>query len=217
MVTRYLELIEDRYGDELDEDCREFMGYAVDGAERMSVMIDGLLEFSRVGTQEGSLEPIDLEDVLDDVLADLKLRFEETDTELTREPLPTVEGDGNQLRQLLQNLLSNAVDYSGDDPPRIHVSAETADGEAAISIRDHGVGIASGEEDRIFEVFQRLHSADEPGGSGIGLALCRRIVERHDGELWVDSDPGDGSTFAFTLPSSAEQVDGERVASPMEQ
>lgn len=217
MVTRYLELIERRYDDELDEDCREFIEYAVDSAGRMGGMIDGLLDYSRVGTQRDAFEPVDLDDVLDDVLADLRLRFEETDAELTREPLPAVEGDERQLRQLLQNLLSNAVDYSGDEPPRIHVSAE-ADGEGTvISVSDDGIGIEAGDEDRIFEVFQRLHSIDEQAGSGIGLALCQRIVERHEGELWVDSEPGEGSTFSFALASSPERGEPAEVAEPIEQ
>ncbi|SDJ93142.1 sensor histidine kinase [Natronorubrum texcoconense] len=202
MVTSYLQLLEDRYGDELDEDGEEFIEYAVDGADRMREMIDGLLEYSRVGTQGGQFDPVDLDAVLDDVLTDLQLKIDETDTEITREPLPAVDGDERQLQQLFQNLVSNAIEYSGDELPRIHVSATREESTWTISVRDEGIGVDPDETDRIFGIFQRLHSVDEHAGSGIGLALCKRIVERHDGEIWVDSEPGDGSTFFFTLPAA---------------
>ncbi|AEH37216.1 sensor histidine kinase [Halopiger xanaduensis] len=222
MVTSYLQLIEDRYGDELDEDCTEFIAYAVDGADRMDAMIDGLLEYSRVDTQGGSFEPVDLDAVLEDVCTDLQFMIEESDGTITRESLPTVEGDERQLRQVFQNLLSNAIEYSGDEPPRVHVSAERsaeraaeAEGESGgesrgtgaawtISVRDEGIGIDPDDADRVFGVFQRLHSMNEHAGSGIGLALCERIVERHGGEIWVDTEPGEGSTFRFTLPSRGD-------------
>ncbi|WP_081655470.1 sensor histidine kinase [Halopiger goleimassiliensis] len=204
MVRRYLELAERRYGEELDENCREFIDFAVDGAERMSEMIDGLLEYSRVETQGDSFDAVDLDAVLDDVLTDLQFKIEETDATITREPLPTVEGDRRQLRQLLQNLVSNAIEYSGDAPPRIHVSAARDGAEWTVSVRDEGIGIDPDDADRIFEIFQRLHSLEEHDGSGIGLALCKRIVERHDGEIRVDSEPGEGATFSVTLEASAD-------------
>ena len=204
MVRSYLGLVERRYGDELDEECKEFIDFAVDGAERMSDMIDGLLDYSRVESQGDPFDTVDLDAVLDDVLTNLQFKIEETDATVTREPLPTVEGDEGQLQQLFQNLLNNAIDYSGDDPPRIHVSA-AQDGTAwTISVRDEGIGIDPADADRIFEIFQRLHSIDEHAGSGIGLALCKRIVERHDGEIWVKSEPGEGTTFSFTLASRVE-------------
>ncbi|WP_207588113.1 ATP-binding protein [Halomontanus rarus] len=204
MVTNYLQLIERRYGDELDEDGTEFIEFAVDGADRMRGMIDGLLEYSRVETQGDPFDAVDLDAVLEDVLTDLQFKIEDTDTEVTREPLPTVEGDPRQLQQLFQNLVSNAIDYSGDEPPRIHVSAEQAGDEWTISVHDEGIGIDPDDADRIFGIFQRLHSVEERPGSGIGLALCERIVERHDGDIWVDSEPGTGSTFSFTLSACAE-------------
>ncbi|QLD90909.1 histidine kinase [Natronomonas salina] len=218
MVTRYLELVERRLGDDLDEDCREFMGYAVDGAERMRGMIDGLLDYSRVGTRGESFDTVGLDDVLDDVLTDLQFRIDETDTELTRDPLPAVRGDERQLHQLFQNLLSNAIEYSGDGPPRIHVGVEEPAGsDPVVSVRDEGIGIESGNEDRIFDIFQRLHSIDEHEGSGIGLALCERIVERHDGEIWVDSTVGEGTTFSFSLPPGLQRRDAVDAAEPIEQ
>ncbi|RKD97807.1 sensor histidine kinase [Halopiger aswanensis] len=209
MVTSYLQLLERRYGDDLDEDCTEFLEFAVDGAERMDAMIDGLLEYSRVDTQGDSFDAVDLDAVLEDVCTDLQFKIEETDATITRESLPTVEGDGRQLRQVFQNLVSNALEYSGDESPRVHVSAEREGVEGAwtISVRDEGVGIDPDEAHRVFGVFQRLHSADEQEGSGIGLALCERIVERHGGDIWVDSEPGEGSTFRFTLPPRGEGPD----------
>ncbi|NHN49964.1 histidine kinase [Halostella sp. JP-L12] len=199
MVTSFLELLDDRHGDDLDEDGEEFLEFAVDGADRMREMIESLLEYSQVGTRGDALGPVDLDAVLDDVLADLKFRMEESDAELTREPLPAVEGDERQLRQVFQNLLTNAIRYSGDEPPVIHVSAKREGERWTVSVRDEGTGIDPDEAERVFEVFQRLHSQDDQPGSGIGLALCERIVDRHGGEIWVDSEPGVGSEFSFTL------------------
>ncbi|WP_290818769.1 ATP-binding protein [Halovivax sp.] len=233
MVSSYLQLLDRRYGEELDEDAAEFLEYAVDGAERMREMIDALLEYARVETKGDPFEPVDLDAVLDDVRKDLELRIRETDATVDVGELPRVEGDEHQLRQLFQNLLSNAIAYSGDEPPRVEVSAERRegprpsersraerrsttrssgpreDGTAAenageawvVSVADEGVGIDPGAQDRIFDVFQRLHSQEEQPGTGIGLALCKRIVERHGGEIRVDSEPGEGTTFSVTLPA----------------
>jgi len=203
MVTSYLQLIEQRYGDELDEDGEEFIEFAVDGAERMRTMIDGLLEYSRVESQGDPFESHDLNDVLADVREDLQMQIDESGAEIMADDLPRVDGDPSQLRQVFQNLLSNAIEYSGDQPPSVGISAERDGHEWIISIQDDGVGIDSEDQDRIFEVFQRLHSQDEHPGTGIGLSLCRRIVERHDGELWVESKTGDGTTFSFTLPAAS--------------
>ncbi|PGF16726.1 histidine kinase [Natrinema sp. CBA1119] len=200
MVSSYLQLIERRYADELDADGREFIDYAVDGANRMSEMIDGLLEYSRIDSQGDPFEPVDLDAVLEDVLTDLQMMVERSDAEIAAEPLPKVQGDPHQLRQLFQNLLSNAIEYSGDEPPREDITAERSGGTWEISVRDEGIGIDPDERDRVFRVFQRLHSREEYEGTGIGLALCRRIVERHGGEIWVDAEPGEGSTFTVTIP-----------------
>ncbi|RQG97864.1 PAS domain-containing protein [Natrarchaeobius chitinivorans] len=200
MVTSYLQLLERRYGDELDEDAGEFIDYAVDGAERMREMIDGLLEYARVETQGDPFEPVELNEVLDDVRTDLQLQIERSDARIEADSLPQISGDRGQLRQVFQNVLSNAIEYSGDEPPRVTVSAERDGSRWRVSIHDEGVGIDPDETDRVFEVFQRLHSHDESEGTGIGLALCRRIVERHGGEIWLESEPGEGSTFSFTLP-----------------
>ncbi|GAB7018999.1 ATP-binding protein [Halostagnicola bangensis] len=205
MVTSYLNLIERRHGAALDEEGREFLEFAVDGAERMHEMIDGLLEYSRVEMRGDPFDMIDLNDVFADARKDLKVHIEETDARITGGSLPCVEGDGNQLRQVFQNLLSNAMEYSGADPPQIDVSARRDGDEWKITVQDNGVGIDPSNEGRIFQVFQRFPSADDQQGSGIGLALCKRIVERHDGQIDVDSVPGEGSTFTITLPVSREQ------------
>nr|WP_241431444.1 ATP-binding protein [Halobiforma lacisalsi] len=205
MVTSYLQLIENRYGDALDEDGEEFVEFAIDGAERMRQMIDGLLEYSRIETRGDPFEPVDLDDVLDDVRDDLQMRIDERNADITTDDLPCVDGDDNQLRQVFQNLLSNAIEYSGDEPPKVDISA-TRDGDRwSISVQDNGIGIDPDEQERIFEVFQRLHTHEEHSGTGIGLALARRVVERHGGEIWVDSEPGEGSIFSFTLPASQNQ------------
>ena len=201
MVSSYLSLIERRYGDDLDADGEEFIAYAVDGADRMREMIDGLLAYSRVDTQGEPLEPVDLNAVFEGAVENLQMKIEESGAEISVEPLPRVRGDGSQLQQVFQNLLSNAIEYSGDEPPQIHVSAERAHSKWVVSVEDEGIGIDPADQDRVFEVFERLHSRDEYDGTGIGLALCQRIIERHDGRIWVDSEPGEGTTFSFTLPA----------------
>jgi PAS domain S-box-containing protein len=202
MVTSYLQLLEKRYADDLDADAREFIEFAVDGADRMREMIDGLLEYSRVDTRGDPLEPVALDDVLEDAIGNLQVRIEESHAEITSEPLPRVRGDESQLQQVLQNLLNNAIEYSGAEPPRVRIAAERGDAKHVISVSDEGIGIDPAEQDRIFEVFQRLHGREDHPGTGIGLSLCRRIVERHDGTIRVDSEPGEGTTFSVTLPAA---------------
>ncbi|MDS0476922.1 PAS domain S-box protein [Natrinema sp. 1APR25-10V2] len=202
MITSYLQLIENRYADELDEDAEEFIEFAVDGADRMQEMIEGLLQYSRVETQGDPFEPVDLDKVLEDTLENLQMAIEESSAEITVDALPEVHGDHSQLQQVFQNLISNAIEYSGDEPPQIHIDAEQYGSEYIIAVHDKGIGIDPEEQDRIFQVFQRLHSHEEHPGTGIGLALCQRIVERHGGEIWVDSEPGEGTTFSFTLSAA---------------
>ncbi|WP_435146023.1 PAS domain-containing protein [Halobaculum sp. P14] len=205
MVSSYLQLVERRYADELDEDGREFIEFAVDGADRMRDMIDGLLEYSRVDSRGDPFEQVDLNDPLEDARANLEVKISEADADVTAESLPTVTADPGQLRQLFQNLLDNAVTYSGEGPPSVHVAAERDGDDWVVSVSDDGVGIDAADTDSVFEVFERLHGPDEHGGTGIGLALCERIVERHGGDIWVDSTPGDGSTFRFTLPAEGDR------------
>lgn len=200
MVTSYLQLIESRYSDTLDADGEEFLEFAVDGAQRMRNMIQGLLQYSRVDTQGDPLEPVDLDSVLDDVQNDLQLKIVESNAEVSVESLPRVAGDRDQLRQVFQNLLSNAIEYTEDEPPDIDISAQREGDMWRISVQDNGIGMDPAETDHIFQVFQRLHTHDEHAGTGLGLALCRRIIERHGGRIWVEPEQGKGSTFFFTLP-----------------
>ncbi|MCU4925168.1 MEDS domain-containing protein [Halobacteria archaeon AArc-dxtr1] len=199
MVSSYLQLIEHR-DDDLSAENREFLSFAVDGADRMRTMIGGLLQYSRVQTRGRSLEPTDLDDVIAAARNDLQFQLEEANAALSVGSLPRVSGDADQLRQLFQNLLENAIKYSGEESPEIDVTAERDGTTWTISVRDRGIGIPADEQQRIFEIFDRLHSREEYDGTGIGLALCERIVERHGGEIWVDSTPGEGSTFSVSLP-----------------
>ncbi|MFC4542205.1 ATP-binding protein [Halosolutus amylolyticus] len=210
MVSTYLQLIERRYGDELDDEGTEFLEYAVDGADRMRDMIEGLLQYSRVETRGDAFEPVDMDAVLENVRENLQVTIDRTDAEITAESLPRVVGDAGQLQQVLQNLLSNAIEYSGPESPRIHVGAERNGTQWTVSVADDGIGIDPADQERIFEVFQRLHSRETHAGTGIGLALCERIVERHGGEIWVESDPGEGATFSFTVPAVEPESTRER-------
>lgn len=200
MVSSYLQLIEERYEDALDDDGREFLEFAVDGADRMRDMIDGLLAYSRIESGTDSFEPVELDDVIADVRDNLQVMCDEHHPDIAVGAVPRVEGDPGQLRQLFQNLLDNAMANSGDAPPRIRIAAERYGDRWLLSVRDWGVGIDPADADGVFEMFRSFNGPDEQD-SGIGLALCKRIVERHGGDIWVDSDPGEGATFSFTLPS----------------
>ncbi|WP_232703566.1 PAS domain-containing sensor histidine kinase [Halobacterium wangiae] len=204
MVTSYLKLVESRYSDELDEDGEEFIKFAVDGAERMRAMINSLLAYSRVETQGDPFETVDLDVVVKDALADLQFRIDRHDAEVVVGELPVVRGDGGQLRQVFQNLLDNAIEYSGEKTPSVEVSAERDGNEWVISVADEGIGIDEDDAERVFEVFQRLHSREAHSGTGIGLALCDRIIERHNGDIWIESESSEGATFSMSLPPVPE-------------
>jgi PAS domain S-box-containing protein len=202
VVKSYLRLLEDRYSDQLESKAEEYVDHAVDGAERMQEMIGALLDLSRVGTQGDDPAPADAEEILKRVLGSLERAIEDAGAEVTHGQLPTVMADEAQLAQVFQNLIANAIKFRKEDvPPRVHVSAEREGDEWVFSVADNGIGIDPDQAERIFEVFQRLHTEEEYSGLGIGLALCRRIVERHGGRIWVESEPGEGSTFTFTLPT----------------
>ncbi|HEX8241851.1 MAG TPA: ATP-binding protein, partial [Longimicrobium sp.] len=200
MVSSYTQLLARRYRDKLDDDAVEFIGYAVDGVNRMQALIADLLAFSRVGSRGGAFEPVALDGVLERALANLQAAIEEAGTVVTADPLPTVAGDPVQLGQLFQNLVGNAVKFRGAEVPRVHVAAGRAGGEWRLSVRDNGIGIEPEYAERIFVIFQRLHGRAEYPGTGIGLSICKKIVERHGGRIWVEPSPGQGATFFFTLP-----------------
>ena len=199
MMASYTQLLARRYKGNLGDDADEFIGHVVDGAHRMQAVINDLLQYSRVGKRGGSLTPTDAEAAFEAARANLRAAIGESGAQVTSEGLPTVMGDRTQLVQLFQNLIGNAIKFRSEDPPRVHVEAERRDGEWLFAVRDNGIGIEPQYAGRIFMIFQRLHSRTEYPGTGIGLAICKKIVERHGGELWVESVPGEGSTFRFTL------------------
>lgn len=205
MVASYTQLLEKRYKGSLDADADEFIAYAVDGARRMQNMIQSLLSYSRVGTRGKPFEPTECESVFKQALANLKVTIDESGAGVTHDPLPRVMADETQLIQLFQNLLANAIKFRGEEQPRIHVSAKEDSNECLFSVSDNGIGINPGYFDRIFVIFQRLHGREEYPGTGIGLSVCKRIVERHGGRIWVESQPGEGSTFHFTIPRGGEE------------
>jgi signal transduction histidine kinase len=205
MVASFTQLLAKRYNDKLDDDAREFINYAVDGATRMQTLISDLLTFSRVGTQGKPLAPTDSEALFDRVLENLKLAIEESGAVISHDPLPVVLADSQQLGQLFQNLLTNSMKFRGEEPPRLHISAEKNGSDWKISVRDNGIGIPQEHAGRIFTIFQRLHTKAEYPGTGIGLAICKKIVERHGGRIWVEPSPGGGSTFCFTIPAASIQ------------
>ncbi len=202
MVSSYTQLLARRYLEQLDSDADEFIGYAVDGAERMQQLINDLLSYSRVGTHGKELAPTALWTAVEGATANLRLAIEECGARITSDTLPTVMGDRPQLAQLFQNLIGNAVKFRGKEPPEVHVGAEWKGGEWLISVRDNGIGLEPQYADRVFVIFQRLHVRGKYEGTGIGLAICKRIVERHGGRIWVESAPGEGSTFYFTLSAA---------------
>ena len=201
-VASFTQLLQKRYKDKLDKDANEFIQFAVDGATKMQHLIKDLLMFSRVGTRGKHFAEIDMNLVLKEVLDSLSMAIKETSAEVTYNHLPTIVGDDSQMMQLLQNLVANAIKFHGDDPPRIHVTGKKKANEWVFSVKDNGIGIDSNYFDKIFIIFQRLHKAGEYKGTGIGLAVCKKIAQRHSGKIWVTSKPGKGSTFYFTIRKS---------------
>ncbi len=201
MVSSYVRLLERKYAGKLDSDADEFIRFAVEGVTRMQRLISDLLMYSQVGSKGMDIRAVSCEDVLEQTLASMFLAIEENQALVTHDPLPTVKADDMQLSRLFQNLIGNAIKFRREQPPVIHVSAERQDGEWIFAVRDNGLGIESQYFERVFAIFQRLHGRQHYPGTGIGLAICKRIVERHQGNIWVESEPGKGSTFYFSLPS----------------
>ena len=199
MVTSYLQLLEKRYKNKLDDEADDFISFAVDGAKRMKTLINDLLTYSRVGTKGKEFQPVDCERVVADALNNLEVAINESGAEIFSEALPVVMGDATQLVQLFQNLVGNALKFRSDRPPVIHISAGEQRGFWKFSVQDNGIGIKREYFGQIFQVFHRLHSRDEYPGTGIGLAVCKRIVQRHGGTMTVKSTPGAGSVFSFTI------------------
>jgi signal transduction histidine kinase len=201
MVASYVQLLARRYKGKLDPDAEDYIAFAVDGATRMQALINALLSYSRIGTKSKAFQPTDCDEVFGTALKNLQVAIAESRATVTSGRLPTVLGDGTQLAQLFQNLIANAIKFRGDKAPVVRVSAEQQGNEWLFSFRDEGIGIDPQYSERIFVIFQRLHSKEEYPGTGIGLALCKKIVERHGGRIWVESEPGRGSDFRFTIPA----------------
>jgi PAS domain S-box-containing protein len=202
IVSSYVQLLARRYEGRLDEDADEFIGYAVEGANRMKSLINDLLAYSRVGTRGREFAPVSMQEILERTLHNLQLAIQDSAATITHDDLPVVLADNVQMTQLLQNLIANAIKFRGPNPPRVHIGVRREEQHWVFFVRDHGIGIDPQYAERIFVIFQRLHNRDEYPGTGIGLAICRKIVERHGGQIWVESQPGKGATFYFRLPSA---------------
>jgi light-regulated signal transduction histidine kinase (bacteriophytochrome) len=205
MVSSYLQLLERRYGEQLETDAKDFINFAVDGAKRMQALINDLLAYSRVGTRGQPFAEVDLNLIVQQTNNNLKIAIEENKASIICDPLPVVYGDYTQLTQLFQNLIGNAIKFHGNRAPKIRISEESKNGLVHLKVSDNGIGIEPQYADRIFLIFQRLHTREEYPGTGIGLAICKRIVERHGGSIWVESQTGEGTTFHFTLQSKERE------------
>ncbi len=206
MVASYTQLLARRYKGKLDADADEFIGFAVDGATRMQQLIQDLLSYSRLTTQGRPLELIGCQDACNIAMVNLGQSIGDSGAIVNVGALPEVRADATQLAQLFQNLIGNAIKYRNERPPEIQVYAKTEGEYWVFSVQDNGIGIEPQYADRIFEMFQRLHTRLEYSGTGIGLAICRKIVERHGGRIWVESRPGQGSTFLFTIPRAEKMT-----------
>ncbi len=199
MISSFAQLLEKRYKDELDETANDFIKYIIDGAVRMHDLINSLLEYSKIGSQYSEFEKIDLNDVLKDVIDNLRQLINKTNTEIIYDSLPSLIGHKHQLIQVFQNLISNAIKFRRESPPLIHISSKLQKNQWIFSVRDNGIGFDSKNYERIFKIFQRLHTKDEYEGTGIGLTTCKKILEHHKGNIWVESEIGKGSTFYFSI------------------
>jgi len=212
VVGSYTQLLSKRYQGRLDPKADEFIAFIVDGTGRMQRLIQDLLSFARISTRGRAFAAVNSQQVLDQTVAGLNSRIQASQAAITCDPLPMVNGDELQLGQLFQNLIGNAIKYRSDAPPQIHVSARRNGAEWMFSVSDNGIGIEPQYKDQIFEIFQRLHGIGEYEGTGIGLAICKKIVERHRGKIWVESEPGKGSKFIFTLLAATKQPSPQAVS-----
>ncbi len=202
MVSSYVQLFEKRYRGQVDEQADKYIHYAVEGARRMQLLIGGLLEYSRMGRQDTEPTEVSAEVPLEQALMNLRSTIEEAGVEVSHDPLPSVLADSAQLAQVFQNLIGNAVKFRRRDvPAKIHVAVDISASPYVFSVHDNGIGIAAEYAERIFVIFQRLHTRAEYPGTGIGLSICKKVLERHGGRIWVESTLGEGATFHFTLPA----------------
>lgn len=205
MVTSFSQLLEKNYKGKLDKDADEFINFIVDGGNRMDALVNDLLEFSRVTSRASPFEQTDMNDVVHEVLDSLSVTIHENDAKVEVAKLPTIAVDRSQLAHVFQNLISNAVKFQKGEAPVIMIGSARQGNEWVFSVKDNGIGIDPRYHGKIFEIFQRLHNRDEFPGTGIGLAICKRIIERHNGRIWVESEEGKGSTFFFTIPAEKNE------------
>jgi light-regulated signal transduction histidine kinase (bacteriophytochrome) len=200
MISSYTQLLAERYKGQLDDKAKKYIHYTVSGAIRMQTLINDLLAYSRVGTRDQPLEPTDSHSALGEAIRNLAALIKENGAIITNDDLPAVRADTSQLALVFQNLLANAIKFRGKDLPRIHVSVQDHGREWVFAVKDNGIGIEPQHAGRVFVIFQRLHTREEYPGTGIGLAVCKKIVERYGGKIWFESEPGNGTTFFFTAP-----------------
>jgi len=208
-ISSFLQLIEKRNRDLLDAESKEFISFAVSGANRLQIMINNLLEYSRLDSRGNPFVRVECGDILRKVIDDFRPEIERSDAIITFDDLPALMADPEQLGRLFQNLLGNALKFRGEEPPRIQVAVRREERNWVFSVRDNGIGIDPKYKDRIFIIFQRLHTMETYAGTGIGLSICKKIVERHGGRIWVESEPGKGSTFCFTIPTKEADSYGQ--------
>ena len=211
MVSSYTQLLAERYQGQLDEKAQKFIGYAVDGATRMQTLINDLLQYSRVGTRGKSMELTDTHDLLGQAIKNLTVMIDESRAFISNDELPVVRIDAGQFIQVFQNLINNSIKFRGEDIPRIHVSAKDCEQGWIFSFEDNGIGIDQKYADRVFVIFQRLQGRQGYPGNGIGLAICKKIVERHNGRIWFESEPGKGTTFFFTIPKEVAKSEFRKI------
>jgi light-regulated signal transduction histidine kinase (bacteriophytochrome) len=200
-IANFSEMLVTQYQGRLDEQAERHFGYIIDGAKRMQALINDLLSYSRVGRAELTLVPASLEEILKGTLSNLQALIQESGAEISYDPLPTLQVNPHQMGQLLQNLITNGIKFHDQRAPRIHLSARQEGQEWVIAVQDHGIGFDPQYVEGIFKVFKRLHSKEQYPGTGIGLAICKKIAERHGGRIWAESEPGRGATFYFTIPA----------------
>ncbi|MCB4756963.1 MAG: GHKL domain-containing protein [Elusimicrobia bacterium] len=200
VVSQYLQIIEQRCKNNLDPDISKFINSSINAAGRMDTLINDLLDYSRVIKKERHFLSVNCSKILNEALNNLTVTISQSGTVITSDPLPTLSVVESEFVRIFQNLIGNAIKYRGQDTPRVHISAKSKEGRWVFSIKDNGIGIESQYYQKIFNIFQRLHSREEYPGTGIGLAICKKIVESYGGQIWVESEPGKGSTFYFTIP-----------------
>ena len=203
MITSFLKLLESKYGDDLNEEAKDYINYAVDGAYRMDMMINDLLEYSRVESKEIEFKYLNSEKILEKALNNLKTFIDERNAVITSDSLPVIYANEPQMIQLFQNLIGNGIKYCDKKIPRIHISSISKDNNYIFEVQDNGIGINEAQLKRIFVLFQRLHTRDEYNGTGIGLAISKKIVQNHRGKIWAKSEPGIGTSFYFTIPNQS--------------